>query len=240
MVSIRLKSVRKFRLHRKLQYFLTLLYHIHPLFNIFRVQYKDLKAREMTSKFVAPTSSISRPNYEDILRRVSVVIHQHIIASEDRLRREQRAKDRNVFSNVSLYGPSLQPQNYQSSHNGPTSHDSGALSSASNSAQHEEVSSSLRKAQMEKFSEHNFVNSEYMYHFIRYPILKQGFVYVLKELKQETLIPPLATVHEFLVKIFFDAKLSAECSIGKLLVNITALFVLIVVKFKSILLFDLS
>ena len=50
-----------------------------------RVQYRDPKERASTA--VAPASSLSRPNYEDILRRVSVVIHQHITKCETTLAR---------------------------------------------------------------------------------------------------------------------------------------------------------
>jgi len=35
---------------------------------------------------VAPASSISRPNYEDILKRVSIVVRQHIVKCEERLK----------------------------------------------------------------------------------------------------------------------------------------------------------
>jgi hypothetical protein len=49
------------------------------------VQYRDPKERASTA--VAPASSLTRPNYEDILRRVSVVIHQHITKCETTLAR---------------------------------------------------------------------------------------------------------------------------------------------------------
>jgi len=47
------------------------------------VRYMQPQERAVDS--VAPPSTISRPNHEDILRRVSVVIHQHIKKCEDRL-----------------------------------------------------------------------------------------------------------------------------------------------------------
>ena len=48
-----------------------------------RVLYRNPEDRASLS--VAPPSSITRPNYEDILRRVSVVIHQHISKCELKL-----------------------------------------------------------------------------------------------------------------------------------------------------------
>lgn len=55
--------------------------HVTPSIN--RVKYKNPSERE--SSCVAPPSTLSRPNYEDILRRVAVVIHQHITKCEARL-----------------------------------------------------------------------------------------------------------------------------------------------------------
>lgn len=47
------------------------------------LQYRNIEQREINS--VAPASTLVRPNYEDILRRVSVVIHQHVTKCEIRL-----------------------------------------------------------------------------------------------------------------------------------------------------------
>lgn len=47
------------------------------------LRYKDPKER--AAEAVAPPSSLSRPNYEDILRRVSVVLHKHIRINESRI-----------------------------------------------------------------------------------------------------------------------------------------------------------
>ncbi len=43
-----------------------------------------VKPSERSDDAVAPPSSLSRPNFEDLLRRVAVVIHQHIRKCEDR------------------------------------------------------------------------------------------------------------------------------------------------------------
>lgn len=48
---------------------------------------RDMRFVEPSARLddaVAPPSSLSRPNFEDILRRVAVVIHQHIRKCEDR------------------------------------------------------------------------------------------------------------------------------------------------------------
>jgi len=50
------------------------------------IKYKDIRDREKNT--IAPESSISKPNYEDILKRVSIVIHQHITKCEARMSNE--------------------------------------------------------------------------------------------------------------------------------------------------------
>lgn len=55
------------------------------------LKYKDVRDREKNT--IAPESSISRPNYEDILRRVSIVIHQHITKCEARMSQETLIND---------------------------------------------------------------------------------------------------------------------------------------------------
>jgi len=49
-----------------------------------KIRYKDPKER--APEVVAPASSLVRPNYEDILKRVSVVLHKHITTCEERYR----------------------------------------------------------------------------------------------------------------------------------------------------------
>jgi hypothetical protein len=53
------------------------------------IKYKDPKQR--APEAIAPPSSLSRPNYEDMLRRVSVVLHKHIRVNEGR--KKQHSKE---------------------------------------------------------------------------------------------------------------------------------------------------
>ncbi len=48
-----------------------------------RLKYRYPQDREKTS--IAPDSTLTKPNYEDILRRVSIVINQHIATCEERV-----------------------------------------------------------------------------------------------------------------------------------------------------------
>jgi hypothetical protein len=117
---------------------------------------------------VAPPSTLTRPNYEDILRRVAVVIHQHIKKCEDRYK----------------------------------------------SANPDELESGLfHESKMHEFSEEHFVEPEYVYHFVRAPLVRIGFCYGIRQATRAYSKPDLKEVHDFLGTLFVKAQLSAECSI---------------------------
>jgi len=65
--------------------------HITCIPNIQKIRYKD--PRERAPEVVAPASSLVRPNYEDLLKRVSVVLHKHITTCEDRYRNSTPGSD---------------------------------------------------------------------------------------------------------------------------------------------------
>lgn len=135
---------------------------------------------------VAPPSSLSRPNYEgkviytqrlpsdnvrtDILKRVSIVMHQHILKCEHRLTLMTDAtKETGLF----------------------------------------------RMSKMNLFLEDLYITPQYVYHFVRAPISRLGFLYGIRKLEPPTTVPELAEVHKFLRDLFLQAQLSAECSIGR-------------------------
>jgi hypothetical protein len=138
--------------------------------SITRVLYRNPEDRASLS--VAPPSSISRPNYEDILRRVSVVIHQHISKCELKL-------------------STLSPE---------------AAASATEL---------IRASKIEAFSEENYTSPQYVYHFVRAPISRLGFLYGIRKVNKQWNTPSLSEVHIFLRDLFVKAQLSAECSIGE-------------------------
>ena len=134
-----------------------------------RVQYRD--PTERATSAVAPASSLSRPNYEDILRRVSVVIHQHISKCELNLSRMTPEQ-----SEKGLFHASKIP----------------------------------------KFAEEIYTSPQYVYHFVRTPISKIGFLYGIRKMEKQFVVPTLSEVHTFLRDLFVKAQLSAECSIGEI------------------------
>jgi hypothetical protein len=130
------------------------------------LKYRNPEERSHLS--VAPPSSLSRPNYEDILRRVSIVIHQHIQKCEHRLSLvTESTKETGLF----------------------------------------------RVSKMNTFAEDHFVTPQYVYHFVRAPISRLGFLYGIRKLDNPVYPPDLNEVHTFLRDLFLQAQLSPECSI---------------------------
>lgn len=154
--------------------------------------------RSAQAQCVAPPSSITRPNFEgdhspflscadlnhltnnfhhrsyhfvDILRRVSIVIHQHIQKCEQR-----HAK----------------------------------------ATEETKESGQFHISQLHKFSEENFMKPDYVYHFVRAPVSRMGFLYGIHKISKTPPPPSLQDIHTFLSDLFVKALLSAECSIGKL------------------------
>jgi hypothetical protein len=130
------------------------------------VQYKDPSHR--SKEAIAPPSSLVRPNYEDLLRRVSVVIHQHI--------RKCEAK--------------LASSNSENTDKGP-----------------------FNVNRLKDFTEEKFVSPQYIYHFVRMPLVRTGFCYSLHKVQQECNPPAPNEIYLFLRTLFLKAQLSAECSI---------------------------
>ena len=75
-------------------------------------------------------------------------------------------------------------------------------------------------SQLQKFSEDNFITPEYVYHFVRTPVSRMGFLYGIHKVNDEALAPSLQDIHTFLSDLFVKALLSAECSIGMYLLTI--------------------
>eukprot|EP00598_Pedospumella_elongata_P005577 CAMPEP_0184973036 /NCGR_PEP_ID=MMETSP1098-20130426/4939_1 /TAXON_ID=89044 /ORGANISM="Spumella elongata, Strain CCAP 955/1" /LENGTH=306 /DNA_ID=CAMNT_0027495455 /DNA_START=107 /DNA_END=1027 /DNA_ORIENTATION=- len=139
-----------------------------PAVNRLTPRYKMPEERSAQAQCVAPPSSITRPNFEDILRRVSIVIHQHIQKCEAR---HAKATDETIESGQ------------------------------------------FHLSQLNKFSEENFMKPDYVYHFVRAPISRMGFLYGIHKIAKTPPPPSLQDIHTFLSDLFVKALLSAECSI---------------------------
>jgi hypothetical protein len=76
-------------------------------------------------------------------------------------------------------------------------------------------SGKFRMSQLEKFAESNFMIPDYVYHFVRAPISRMGFLYGIHKVTKVVTSPSPQDIHTFLSDLFTKALLSAECSIGK-------------------------
>lgn len=130
------------------------------------VAYKNPSERNVTA--VAPPSTLSRPNYEDILRRVSMVIQQHIAKCEYRLSKSTPETDETGLFHTS---------------------------------------------KMQEFNENHYLQPQYVYHFVRAPVSRLGFLYGIKQHAHEPTAPDLNDIYTFLRGLFIKAQLSPECSI---------------------------
>lgn len=132
------------------------------------IQHVYRNPSERPAMCVAPPSTLSRPNYEDILRRVSIVMHQHILKCEQRLAEAT-----------------------------PDTSESGLFYTS----------------KMEAFDESHFLLPQYVYHFVRAPISRMGFLFGIKRHEAQIKVPEVSDVHTFLRELFVKAQLTAECSI---------------------------
>ena len=115
-----------------------------------KVEYKN--PEERSANCLAPPSSLSKPNCEDILKRVSVVIHQHIEKCEMKLSKQSNLDEK----------------------------------------------ATLESQKIEIFSEENFLSPQYVYHFVRQPISRMGFLYGMRQLKKSLKLPTLKEGHTFI------------------------------------------
>lgn len=69
-------------------------------------------------------------------------------------------------------------------------------------------------SQQDKFLEEHYLAPQYVYHFVRTPISRLGFLYGIHQLSNVDVQPSLTDIHNFLTELFVKALLSAECSIG--------------------------
>jgi hypothetical protein len=69
-------------------------------------------------------------------------------------------------------------------------------------------------SQAEKFFEEKYISPEYVYHFVRTPISRMGFLFGIHKVNEVETSPTVQDIHTFLTDLFVKALLSAECSIG--------------------------
>lgn len=200
------------------------------------LQYRKPDDRVVGSTSLAPPSSVSsiaQPNYDDFLRRVSVVLYQHIRRCEKRDREQQRGNSNNggISTAIAAAMSALKPSD-ESESRSPTPtedtatfHDNGAEEDTSvfeakekdeGNATNPSSISSPRLMDLpveETFREEHFVTPQYKYTFVRLPRVHPLTVYRMEKITSKRHVPSVDEIFRFCKNLFNKAQLSAECTI---------------------------
>jgi hypothetical protein len=178
--------------------------------NYERVAYRTLDKRVPTA--VAPPSSVSRPNYHDALRRVSVVVYQHLATCERRLKRMQREKVQMEALN-GRGDPALSPTLTPNCSGVPNAFSAGRVASTESGPG--VVSHPFDPVKANLFDQKRFVSPQYRYIFagggMRTGLPMAG--YALSEEHAEPRTPTVDEILSFMRTLFNKACLSSECSL---------------------------
>ncbi|CAI5721213.1 unnamed protein product [Peronospora effusa] len=202
------------------------------------LRYRKPDDRMVGSTSLAPPSSVSsiaQPNYDDFLRRVSVVLYQHIRRCEKRHREQQRNGNTGRMTNAITAAVSAlttledRPLNVYGSSNHTletaTFH-AKTLTCLSDSEGDEDTqelnttnSSTISSPKLldlpveEIFREEHFVTPQYKYTFVRLPRVHPMTVYRMEKITSKRHVPSVDEIFRFCKNLFNKAQLSAECTI---------------------------
>uniref|UniRef100_M4BM45 Cyclin N-terminal domain-containing protein n=1 Tax=Hyaloperonospora arabidopsidis (strain Emoy2) TaxID=559515 RepID=M4BM45_HYAAE len=207
------------------------------------LRYRKPDDRVVGSTSLAPpssASSIAQPNYDDFLRRVSVVLYQHIRRCEKRSREQQRSghSGGSGISNAIAAAVSA----LTTSEDQVSTACSSPIHSMERTAENEAEAlaldfgskchggeippeiqtmnansiSSPRLMDLpveETFLEEHFVTPQYKYTFVRFPRVHPMTVYRMAKITSKRHVPSVDEIFRFCKNLFNKAQLSAECTI---------------------------
>ncbi|KAL3666452.1 hypothetical protein V7S43_008700 [Phytophthora oleae] len=202
------------------------------------LQYRKPGDRVVGSTSLAPPSSVSsiaQPNYDDFLRRVSVVLYQHIRRCEKRDREQQRGNGNNggISTAIAAAMSALKPSD-ESESRSPTPteematfHDNVAEENSVfevDEAKEKDEGNTTNPSSIssprlvdlpveETFREEHFVTPQYKYTFVRLPRVHPLTVYRMEKITSKRHIPSVDEIFRFCKNLFNKAQLSAECTI---------------------------
>ncbi|KAI9912226.1 hypothetical protein PsorP6_009846 [Peronosclerospora sorghi] len=200
------------------------------------LRYRKPDDRVVSCTSLAPPSSVSsiaQPNYDDFLRRVSVVLYQYIRRCEKRSHEQQRSGSGVSMSNASIAAVSSlstsedRPPNEFESLSETRMNDAitSTTSSCSETAEKDQQGGDATNLSTissrglvdlpveETFREEHFVTPQYKYTFVRLPRVHPMTVYRMEKITSKRHVPSVDEIFRFCKNLFNKAQLSAECTI---------------------------
>jgi hypothetical protein len=160
------------------------------------IKYKPAEMRTPVQKMASPLGTISRPNFRDALRRVAMIIRQHVVKIERRFA-ENNTTSADVESSHIVSQKAMVHRPLRSPASRRTGETDGLFSHA------------MRQA----FSEDNFITPTYKCTMVRVPMARPGMVCGMKQVRRPVHIPTESEIYEFGHQLFKTVQLSSECSI---------------------------
>lgn len=177
------------------------------------LRYRKPDDRVVSSTSLAPPSSVSsiaQPNYDDFLRRVSVVLYQHLRRCEKHHREQQR------HGNAAAAGASSAPTSTASLNLDP---EDGQQPMPQFDPPIDRTNPSISSPRLidlpvdEMFREEHFVTPQFKYTFIRLPRVHPLTSYTMTKITSKAHAPSVDEIFRFCKNLFNKAQLSAECTI---------------------------
>lgn len=166
------------------------------------VAFKPPDKREAS---LAPASSVSRPDFDDSLRRCAVVIYQHIVRGEKVRGGEDVDASSTARRVVSTGGRSTTTFRK----GGDTGFAVREPPRGSSDEEDEDEDTDIS----DLFHESLFVKPQFRYTFLRMPRMGVGTCYKMEKVDPVYKIPTVNAIYQFARHLFVKAQMSAECSI---------------------------
>lgn len=159
---------------------------------------------EQRAPSLAPQgSSVSRPDYDDFLRRCAVVLYQHIVRSHKALDAGQPLRASSMLVPQAAMAAKVAPgQRVRRRHH---------LSAGDSDTNSDDEDEGTNMADL--FHESLFVKPRWRYTFVRAPRGMGVSSYKMEKVEPKYPIPTVNAIYKFARHLFIKAQLSAECSI---------------------------
>lgn len=197
--------------------------HFQPTHTVFTPRLTDSaalryrKPDDRVTSLAPPSavSSVAQPNYDDFLRRVSVVLYQHLRRCEKRHREEQRGAPPSSSSSSASTAAERGASPFLSaavSREGEP--DALELPSVPPAPLSSSASPRLLELPVDEiFREEHFVTPQYKYTFVRLPRVFPMTSFVMEKVSSKRHVPSVDEIFRFCKNLFNKAQLSAECTI---------------------------